>query len=92
MPLSYAAILGGTLTLIGTSTNLVVSSVVENTYEHFIDCSSEIDEFGKDLGENREALQQLHQRKAELLGHLQITNEEAGLTQAQLEQLEQRCS
>ncbi len=39
LPLSYAAILGGTLTLIGTSTNLVVSSVVENTYEHFIDCS-----------------------------------------------------
>tara|TARA_Y100001970_G_scaffold251223_1_gene323770 strand:+ start:3703 stop:5691 length:1989 start_codon:yes stop_codon:yes gene_type:complete len=39
LPLSYAAILGGTLTLIGTSTNLVVSSVLENTYEHFIDCS-----------------------------------------------------
>ncbi|MFL2988585.1 hypothetical protein DBW61_01435 [bacterium] len=46
MPLSYAAILGGTLTLIGTSTNLVVSSVVENTYEHFIDCSDQVDEFG----------------------------------------------
>jgi len=29
MPLSYAAIFGGTLTLIGTSTNLVVSSVME---------------------------------------------------------------
>ena len=28
LPLSYAAILGGTLTLIGTSTNLVVSSVM----------------------------------------------------------------
>ena len=38
LPLSYAAILGGTLTLIGTSTNLVVSSVVENNYEHFVDC------------------------------------------------------
>lgn len=30
MPLSYAAILGGTLTLIGTSTNLVVSSFLED--------------------------------------------------------------
>ena len=29
MPLSYAAIFGGTLTLIGTSTNLVVSSIME---------------------------------------------------------------
>ncbi|TOE36086.1 hypothetical protein CGJ44_24915, partial [Vibrio parahaemolyticus] len=28
MPLSYAAILGGTLTLIGTSTNLIVNSLV----------------------------------------------------------------
>ena len=46
LPLSYAAILGGTLTLIGTSTNLVVSSVVENTYEHFIDCADQIDDDG----------------------------------------------
>jgi di/tricarboxylate transporter len=46
LPLSYAAILGGTLTLIGTSTNLVVSSVVENTYEHFIDCADQIDDNG----------------------------------------------
>jgi di/tricarboxylate transporter len=30
MPLSYAAILGGTLTLIGTSTNLIVSSFLED--------------------------------------------------------------
>ncbi|MFD2176469.1 SLC13 family permease [Veronia pacifica] len=30
MPLSYAAILGGTLTLIGTSTNLIINSFVEN--------------------------------------------------------------
>ncbi len=37
LPLSFAAILGGTLTLIGTSTNLVVSSVMEDKYEHFID-------------------------------------------------------
>ena len=44
LPLSYAAILGGTLTLIGTSTNLVVSSVIENTYEHFIDCADQIDD------------------------------------------------
>lgn len=29
MPISYAAILGGTCTLIGTSTNLVVASIVE---------------------------------------------------------------
>ena len=46
LPLSYAAILGGTLTLIGTSTNLVVSSVVENTYEYFIDCVDQIDDNG----------------------------------------------
>ena len=38
LPLSYAAILGGTLTLIGTSTNLIVSSVMEDTDEHYIDC------------------------------------------------------
>lgn len=31
LPLSYAAILGGTLTLIGTSTNLVVSGMWNNT-------------------------------------------------------------
>ncbi len=30
LPLSYAAILGGTLTLIGTSTNLIISSFVED--------------------------------------------------------------
>jgi di/tricarboxylate transporter len=30
LPLNYAAILGGTLTLIGTSTNLIVNSFVEN--------------------------------------------------------------
>ena len=30
LPLSYAAILGGTLTLIGTSTNLIVSSFVQD--------------------------------------------------------------
>ncbi len=30
MPLSYAAILGGTVTLIGTSTNLIVSSFLED--------------------------------------------------------------
>jgi di/tricarboxylate transporter len=46
LPLSYAAILGGTLTLIGTSTNLVVSSVVENTYEYYIDCSEQINGSG----------------------------------------------
>ena len=46
LPLSYAAILGGKLTLIGTSTNLVVSSVVENNYEHFIDCVEYKDELG----------------------------------------------
>tara|TARA_B100000614_G_scaffold196612_2_gene177870 strand:- start:6469 stop:8475 length:2007 start_codon:yes stop_codon:yes gene_type:complete len=44
LPLSYAAILGGTLTLIGTSTNLIVSSVIEDTNEHFIDCGYFIDE------------------------------------------------
>ena len=31
MPLSYAAIFGGTLTLIGTSTNLIVNSFLENS-------------------------------------------------------------
>ena len=31
LPLSYAAIFGGTLTLIGTSTNLLVNSFLENT-------------------------------------------------------------
>jgi di/tricarboxylate transporter len=31
MPLSFAAIFGGTLTLIGTSTNLLVSAIVEET-------------------------------------------------------------
>jgi di/tricarboxylate transporter len=31
LPLSYAAILGGTLTVIGTSTNLVVSGLLEET-------------------------------------------------------------
>ncbi|MGN2671609.1 SLC13 family permease [Aliivibrio fischeri] len=31
IPLSYAAILGGTLTLIGTSTNLIINSFVEDT-------------------------------------------------------------
>ncbi len=30
IPLSYSAILGGTLTLIGTSTNLIINSFVEN--------------------------------------------------------------
>ena len=30
LPLSYAAIFGGTLTLIGTSTNLVVSAIMED--------------------------------------------------------------
>ena len=45
LPLSYAAILGGTLTLIGTSTNLIVSSVMEGTDEHYIDCI--IDESNK---------------------------------------------
>ncbi|NVJ68690.1 MAG: SLC13 family permease [Gammaproteobacteria bacterium] len=32
LPLSYAAILGGTCTLIGTSTNLVVSGLLSQTY------------------------------------------------------------
>ena len=31
IPLSYAAILGGTLTLVGTSTNLIVNSILEDT-------------------------------------------------------------
>lgn len=31
IPLSYAAIMGGTMTLIGTSTNLIVSSFLEDT-------------------------------------------------------------
>ena len=31
LPLSYAAIFGGTLTLIGTSTNLVVSAIIEKS-------------------------------------------------------------
>lgn len=31
LPLSYAAIFGGTLTLIGTSTNLLVNSIIEST-------------------------------------------------------------
>ena len=31
LPLSYAAIFGGTLTLIGTSTNLLVNSIIETT-------------------------------------------------------------
>ena len=30
IPLSYTAILGGTLTLIGTSTNLIINSFVED--------------------------------------------------------------
>ena len=33
LPLSYAAVLGGTMTLIGTSTNLIVSSFVEDAGE-----------------------------------------------------------
>jgi di/tricarboxylate transporter len=33
LPLSYASILGGTLTLIGTSTNLLVNSVVKDSNE-----------------------------------------------------------
>ena len=38
LPLSYAAIFGGTLTLIGTSTNLLVNSIIENTpgKEHLV--------------------------------------------------------
>jgi len=36
MPLSYAAMIGGTLTLIGTSTNIIVSTLsVERAYEPF---------------------------------------------------------
>tara|TARA_A100001011_G_scaffold344102_1_gene378911 strand:- start:583 stop:2511 length:1929 start_codon:yes stop_codon:yes gene_type:complete len=37
LPLSYAAIFGGTLTLIGTSTNLLVNSIVQSTagYEQY---------------------------------------------------------
>lgn len=37
LPLSYAAIFGGTLTLIGTSTNLLVNSIIQNTpgYEDY---------------------------------------------------------
>ena len=31
IPLSYAAILGGTLTLVGTSTNLIVNSILVDT-------------------------------------------------------------
>ncbi len=46
LPLSYAAILGGTLTLIGTSTNLIVSSVIEDTNEYFIDCVIQTDSLG----------------------------------------------
>ncbi|SHH75259.1 SLC13 family permease [Ferrimonas marina] len=34
LPLSYAAILGGTLTLVGTSTNLVVDSLLRDTAGH----------------------------------------------------------
>jgi Na+/H+ antiporter NhaD/arsenite permease-like protein len=34
LPLSYAAILGGTLTLIGTSTNLIVSSFLADRRGH----------------------------------------------------------
>jgi di/tricarboxylate transporter len=34
MPLSYAAILGGTCTLIGTSTNLVVRGLMDETAKH----------------------------------------------------------
>ena len=36
LPLSYAAIFGGTLTLIGTSTNLIVNSLVLNADLHAI--------------------------------------------------------
>ena len=45
LPLSYAAILGGTLTLIGTSTNLIVSAVMEDTNEYYIDCIIKTDDF-----------------------------------------------
>ena len=31
IPLSYAAIMGGTLTLVGTSTNLIVNSIYINS-------------------------------------------------------------
>jgi len=34
LPLSYAAILGGTCTLIGTSTNLVVDGLLQSTKDH----------------------------------------------------------
>jgi di/tricarboxylate transporter len=37
LPLSYAAILGGTLTLIGTSTNLIVSSFLQEASGKGID-------------------------------------------------------
>ena len=46
LPLSYAAILGGTLTLIGTSTNLIVSSIMEDTNEYYIDCVIKTNDFG----------------------------------------------
>ena len=46
LPLSYAAILGGTLTLIGTSTNVIVSSVIEDTNEYYIDCIIKTDTLG----------------------------------------------
>ena len=46
LPLSYAAILGGTLTLIGTSTNLIVSSIMEDSKEYYIDCIIQSNEFG----------------------------------------------
>ena len=46
LPLSYAAILGGTLTLIGTSTNVIVSSVIEDTNEYYIDCIVKTDTLG----------------------------------------------
>ena len=43
LPLSYAAIFGGTLTLIGTSTNLLVNSVISQYNETSI---NQIQEFG----------------------------------------------
>ncbi|MDB4125845.1 SLC13 family permease [Candidatus Marinimicrobia bacterium] len=46
LPLSYAAILGGTLTLVGTSTNLIVSSIMEDSNEYFIDCGTIINPNG----------------------------------------------